>query len=134
MKYMLDTNTCIELIRRRSPNLVKRLTSLKVGDVGVSAITVAELQHGVSKSQSPEQNLAALEQFLLPLAIADFGFDAVTAYGPIRAWLERKGTPIGSMDLLIAAQAVSLDVTLVTNNVKEFTRIPQLDVEDWSKE
>lgn len=134
MKYMLDTNICIELIRRRSPNLVKRLTSLKVGDVGVSAITVAELHHGVSKSQSPEQNLAALEQFLLPLAIADFGFDAATAYGPICAWLERKGTPIVSMDLLIAAQAVSLDVTLVTNNVKEFTRIPQLDVEDWSKE
>lgn len=134
MKYMLDTNICIELIRKKSPTILRKLASLRVGDVGVSAITVAELQHGASKSQSPGQNLAALEQFLLPLAIADFGFDAANAYGPIRTFLERNGTPIGSMDLLIAAQAVSLDVTLVTNNVKEFTRIPQLDVEDWSRE
>ncbi|TAH48394.1 MAG: type II toxin-antitoxin system VapC family toxin [Chloroflexota bacterium] len=133
MKYMLDTNICIELIRRQPTNLVKQLTSLRVGDIGISAITVAELQHGVSKSRNPEQNLAALEQFLLPLAIADFGYDAAVAYGQLRAHLERKGALIGSMDLLIAAHALSLEVTLVTNNIKEFTRVPQLNVEDWTK-
>lgn len=133
MKYMLDSDVCIELIRKKSPSILKRLTSLRVGDAGVSAITVAELQFGVYKSQNPEQNIAALEQFLLPLGIADFGHDAAAAYGQIRAYLERKGSPIGSMDLMIAAHAVSLDLTLVTKNVKEFARVPQLNLEDWTK-
>jgi len=131
MKYMLDTNICIEIIRKQSPNLVSRLTRLRVGDVGVSTITVAELEHGVAKSRAPEQNQMALEQFLLPLAIADFGYDAAVAYGQLRARLERKGLTIGAMDLLIAAHAQSLGVTLVTNNVKEFTRVSQLEIEDW---
>lgn len=133
MKYMLDTNICIELIRKQPAHLVKRVTSMNVGDVGVSAITVAELQHGASKSQNPEANLVALEQFLLPLSIADFGYDASAVYGQIRADLERRGMLIGPMDLLIAAHALSLDVILVTNNVKEFSRVPDLKVEDWTK-
>jgi tRNA(fMet)-specific endonuclease VapC len=133
MKYMLDTNICIELIRKQPPKLIQRLTSTSVRDVGVSAITVAELQHGASKSQKPEANLAALEQFLLPLSIADFGYEASTVYGQIRTDLERKGALIGPMDLLIAAHAVSLGVILVTNNVKEFSRVPNLQIEDWLK-
>lgn len=131
MKYLLDTNICIELIRKKSDKLVKQLTDLRVGDVGVSTITVAELQFGALKSRDPEQNLLALEQFLFPLAIADFGYDAAAAYGQLRAQLERKGMSIGSMDLLIAAHALSLDLTLVTNNTKEFARVPNLSLEDW---
>ncbi len=133
MKYMLDTSICIELIRRQPRNLVARLTHSRIGDVGISSITAAELHHGVFKSQHPEQNLAALEQFLLPLAIADFGYDAALHYGQIRAQLEQKGSAIGSMDLLIAAHALTLGSTLVTNNVKEFARVPQLKIEDWTK-
>ncbi|HZQ09407.1 MAG TPA: type II toxin-antitoxin system VapC family toxin [Anaerolineae bacterium] len=133
MKYLLDTNICIELIRRQPTSVMKRLTSLRVGDAGISSVTVAELYHGVYKSQNPEQNLEALEQFLLPLAIAEFGSEAAIAYGQIRADLERKGTPIGSMDLLIAAHAVSLNVVLVTNNLREFTRVPKLQIEDWTR-
>jgi tRNA(fMet)-specific endonuclease VapC len=133
MKYLRDTNICIELIRRQPINILNRLTARRVGDVGVSTITVAELQHGVAKSSHSEQNLAALEQFLLPLAIADFGYDAAVVYGQIRAQLEKRGTPIGSMNLLIAAHALSLDTILVTNNVKEFARVPRLKGEDWTK-
>lgn len=131
MKYMLDTNICVKLIRRHPAALVKRISQLQVGDIVVSAITVSELQHGVHKSTRPEQNLAALEQFLLPLVIAEFDYDAAAAYGQVRAHLERIGTPIGSMDLLIAAHALCLNVTLVTNNLKEFARVPNLLVEDW---
>lgn len=134
MKYLLDTNICIHIIRKQPSELLDHLTHQKVGDVGVSVITVAELQHGVAKSQSPEKNQAALEHFLMPLAIADFGYEAAIVYGPLRASLERRGTPIGSMDLLIAAHAVSLDTILVTNNVKEFKRIPNLEIEDWVKD
>lgn len=133
MKYMLDTNICIELIRRQPANILNRITATRIGDVGVSMLTVAELQYGVSKNRSPEQNLAALEQFLLALTLADFGYDAAAAYGQLRAHLERKGTPIGSMDMLIAAHALSLDVVLVTNNLKEFARVPGLKVEDWTR-
>ena len=133
MKYMLDTNICIHIIRKRPEPLLKRLTDMRVGDVCVSTITVSELQHGIYKSQNPDQNRAALEQFLIPLVIADFDYAAATAYGPIRAGLERKGLPIGSMDFLIAAHAVSLGIILVTNNVKEFSRVPDLKIEDWIK-
>lgn len=134
MKYLLDTNICIKLIRKQPTIVIRHLTALHVGDAGISTITAAELQYGVAKSSHPEQNLAALEQFLLPLAIADFDYDAAAMYGQLRAYLERKGTPIGSMDMLIAAHALSLDTTLVTNNVKEFARVPKLKVEDWTKE
>jgi tRNA(fMet)-specific endonuclease VapC len=133
MKYLLDTNICVEIIRKKPKKLLERLTRLQVGDVGISTITVAELQFGISKSLNPEKNLAALEQFLLSFAISDFDYDAAVVYGQIRAYLERKGSPIGSLDLLIAAHAVRLDVILVTNNVKEFARVPNLQVEDWLK-
>jgi tRNA(fMet)-specific endonuclease VapC len=131
MKYLLDTNICIALIRQKPATLIQQLTSLQPGDVGISSITLAELFHGVEKSAQPEQNMSALEQFLLPLDLADFGQDAALAYGKIRAELERKGQPIGSMDMLIAAHAVSLDAIMVTNNVQEFQRIKGLTVEDW---
>ena len=134
MKYLLDTNICIALIRQKPAALIQRLTSLQPGDAGISSITLAELCHGVEKSARPEQNMSALEQFLLPLDLADFDQEAARAYGKIRTDLERTGQIIGSMDILIAAHAVSLDAIIVTNNVQEFQRVKGLFVEDWISE
>ena len=108
MKYLLDTNICIALIRQRPAGLLQRLTTLEPGEVGLSSITLAELIYGAAKSSQAEQNLAALEQFLLPLELVNFDESAASAYGQIRAGLEREGKVIGSMDLLIAAHALSL--------------------------
>ena len=92
---------------------------------------MAELYFGARKSQRPSQNEQALEQFLLPLVVAGFGHDAALAYGCIRTTLEKRGAPIGPLDTLIAAHAVSLNLTLVTNNVREFARVPDLEIENW---
>lgn len=97
-------------------------------------MTVAELRYGAEKSGRPSQNLKALSQFLLPLEIADFGVDAAAKYGRVRATLERQGVPIGPLDTLIAAHALSLGVTLVTNNTREFERVPNLALENWAAE
>jgi tRNA(fMet)-specific endonuclease VapC len=132
MKYMLDTNICVCLIRQKSLPLLTKIQSCTPGDIGISAITVAELTLGVEKSQFVVQNHRALQQFLLPLVIAEFDHHAAAAYGRIRADLERKGMPIGSLDTLIGAHAVSLGSTLVTNNLKEFSRIMPLTIEDWT--
>jgi len=133
MIYMLDTNLCVYIIRKKpTPVLRKLATSYAPGDIGLSAITVAELQYGVEKSQHQAQNQQALAQFLLPFVIVEFGYDAAVAYGGIRATLERAGTPIGTLDMLIAAHALSLDLALVTNNTREFTRVSGLRLEDWT--
>jgi tRNA(fMet)-specific endonuclease VapC len=130
---LLDTNTCIHIIRRRHPDVLRRLESHDVGDVGVSSITVAELRFGAEKSARPSQNHEALDRFLIPLEIAGFDGSAASAYGRVRrALLEARGTPIGPLDTLIAAHAVSLHTTLATNNVREFGRVPGLEVEDWT--
>ena len=134
MKYLLDTNICIALIRQRSAGLLQRLTALEPGEVGLSSITLAELFYGAAKSSQTEQNLAALEQFLLPLELVNFDESAATACGQIRAGLERDGKVIGSMDMLIAAHALSLNAILVTNNTKEFGRVSDLLLEDWISE
>jgi tRNA(fMet)-specific endonuclease VapC len=131
MKYLLDTNICIAMVRNKPADAIKKLTSHKPGDVGVSVVTVAELVHGAQKSNQPEQNMAALDQFLLPLEVADFDQSAAIAYGQLRANLEKKGTLIGSMDMLIAAHALSLGAVLITNNTREFQRVPNLKIEDW---
>ena len=131
MRYLLDTNICIYLIKKRPRQVLEKFNAYSVGEIGVSSITVAELQYGVRKSQHPVKNQQALKQFLLPLVIADFDEQAAIAYGEVRAILEAQGTPIGPLDTLIAAQAISLDVTLVTNNVKEFSRVQGLRFENW---
>ena len=113
---------------------MQRLTTLEPGEVGLSSITLAELIYGAAKSSQTEQNLAALEQFLLPLELVNFDESAASAYGQIRAGLEREGKVIGSMDLLIAAHALSLNTILVTNNTKEFGRVMGLLLEDWISE
>lgn len=134
MKYMLDTNICIYLIKQRPARVVLELAKQEVGEVGVSTITEAELRHGVARSQNFERSQAALERFLLPLVVADFDSSAARAYGLIRASLERQGTPIGPLDTLIAAHALSLDVILVTNNEREFRRVPRLSLANWAAE
>ena len=131
MRYLLDTNICIYVIRRRPPQALAHFQRCAVGDIGLSTVTLAELQYGVAKSAFPERNQQALVAFTLPLEILPFDASAASAYGPIRAMLERQGTPIGALDLLIAAHAVSLGVILVTNNSREFTRVPGLQVDNW---
>jgi tRNA(fMet)-specific endonuclease VapC len=132
MELMLDTNTCIYLIKRKPPGVLKRLEAYAVGDIGISSITLAELQFGVAKSRERERNRQALEEFVLPLEIAVFDQSAAETYGVVRSFLEAKGTPIGSLDTLIGAHAVSLGVTFVTNNTREFGRIRNLNVVDWT--
>jgi tRNA(fMet)-specific endonuclease VapC len=125
------TDICIYLIMQHPPSVLERFLSHPVGDIGISSITVAELEYGVSKSRRTTKNRAALAQFLSPLEVASFDRDAAAVYGRLRATLEQKGRPIGSMDLLIAAHALSLNVRLVTNNAREFRRVPQLRVANW---
>ena len=134
MRDLLDTNICIYVIRRRPPQVLARFQRCAVGDIGLSTVTLAELQYGVAKSAFPERNQEALAAFTLPLEILPFDAPAAAAYGPIRATMERQGTPIGAMDLLIAAHAVSLGVILVTNNPREFRRVSDLQVENWVDE
>jgi tRNA(fMet)-specific endonuclease VapC len=133
MNYILDTNICVLLIRQKSPHVLARLTAQRLSDVGISSITAAELQYGVYKSSHVHQNQQALDQFLLPLTILTFDEAAALSYGQIRAALERQGPPIGSLDTLIAAHALSARLTLVTNNVREFSRVAGLNIEDWTK-
>jgi tRNA(fMet)-specific endonuclease VapC len=131
MKYMLDTNICIALIKGKSLKALKRLGRLSAGDIGISTITLAELRYGIAKSQFAERNREALEEFLLPLEIVDFDASAASAYGPVRAALEKAGRSIGPLDTRIGAHALSLDAVLVSDNTAEFRRIKGLQVENW---
>ena len=132
MKYLLDTNICIYLIKRRPESVIRELAKQAVGEVGISTITAAELWHGVVRSQSVERSRAALEQFMVPLVIAEFDAAAAIVYGQIRVALERQGRSIGPFDNLIAAHALTLGATLVTNNEREFQRVPGLTVVNWA--
>jgi tRNA(fMet)-specific endonuclease VapC len=132
MKYMLDTNICIYLIKQNPAKVLKHFKSHAIGDIGISSITLAELRYGVSKSQHVEKNQQALDEFILALENADFDEKTAQEYGAIRAELERAGKPIGSMDMLISAHAHALGATLVTNTTKEFKQIKNLKVVDWS--
>ena len=132
MKVMLDTNICIYIIKQKPRSVLERFAAFPVGDLGISVITLAELEYGASKSSEPDRNREALEQFVSPLEIAVLDRLATSVYGKIRALLEKRGRPIGSMDLLIAAHALSLNVRLVTNNMREFKRVPGLRVENWA--
>jgi len=131
MRYLLDTNICIYLIKQRPLQVMEKFNAYSVGEIGVSSITAGELWYGVAKSEYRETNQRALEQFFLPLIVAEFDEEASEVYGEIRAVLEREGKPIGAMDMLIAAHAVSMGVTLVTNNEREFSRVPDLMIENW---
>ena len=131
MRFLLDTNICIYIIKQKPSKVFDKFQTLNPLDVGVLSITVAELEYGAYKSQRQEQNRAALSQFLIPLEILPFDERATQTYGQIRAELERRGTVIGSMDMLIASQAISLGLTLATNNVRALSQIPGLTLENW---
>ena len=131
IKAMLDTNICIYLIKNRPPEVRERLRRYMTGELGISSIVVSELMYGVQKSSQPEKNMVALTAFLLPLEILPFDEIAARHYGKVRAELERKGTPIGGMDMLIAGHALAMGCTLITHNIREFSRIPELKVESW---
>jgi tRNA(fMet)-specific endonuclease VapC len=132
VKWLLDTNVCIAVIRQRPESALRRLRGKQVGQVGLSTITLAELEFGAAKSQQPARARAALREFLLPLELMPFDEAAADAYGTVRAAMEKKGRPIGPLDTLIAAHALALGTVLVTNNTREFRRVPGLSVEDWS--
>ena len=132
MKLNLDTNICIFIIKQQPKNVLKRFLEYQAGDIGISSITLSELRYGVAKSQHITKNTKALDEFIVPLEVIPYDEEAALAYGIIRSNLEKAGTPIGSMDMLIAAHAVSLGVTLVTNNTREFVRIPELTIIDWA--
>lgn len=132
MKFMLDTNICIYIIKQKPQRVLKHFLDHSIGDIGISSITLAELQYGVAKSQHVQKNQEALNEFVLPLEIAHFAENAARVYGEVRASLEKAGKPIGSMDTLIGAHAHSLGATLVTNNTSEFRQIKGLKVVDWT--
>lgn len=130
LKFMLDTNIAIYIIKRR-PITVLDTFNRHAGQLCISVVTLAELLHGVEKSARPEQNLAALEDFVSRLDVLEYGTKAAGHYGEIRAELERQGRPIGVNDLHIAAHARSEGMALVTNNLGEFERVAGLRAENW---
>lgn len=132
MKYLFDTCTCIDLIRGNA-NVLSRLKGCRVGDVGISTITVAELWYGVSKSADVNRNADTLQKFFSSVATISFGKAAAQEYGRLRAGLERAGKPIGAEDMFIAAHAIALGVVLVTSNDREFSKVPGLPIENWRK-
>lgn len=134
MKYMLGTNICIYTIKHKPPEVIKNFLRHNPDEMCISSITYAELMHGVEKSQAVERNRMAITLFLSAITILPFNQYAAEEYGKVRAELERKGTPIGPMDMLIAGHARAEELVLVTNNTREFFRVENLEVEDWTKE
>jgi tRNA(fMet)-specific endonuclease VapC len=132
VKYMLDTNICIYIIKHKPKAVIERFLKTELSHIGLSSITMSELTYGVHKSATPEQNQIALAQFLAPLEIWPYGDEAAHHYGSLSAYLEKMGTPIGSLDTLIAAHALSIPCSLVTNNTKEFSRVPGLRLDNWA--
>lgn len=131
MNVMLDTNICIYLMKNQPVSVRTHFDRFVPGEVGISAITLAELSFGASKSKARERSFKSLEMLLLTLEIMNFDYASAMAYGEIRAYLEKKGQPIGSLDCLIAAQALAHNLTLVTNNLREFKRVPHLHCINW---
>jgi tRNA(fMet)-specific endonuclease VapC len=131
MHFLIDTNICIYIMNNHPPEVTRRFKNTEVGDVGVSSITISELQYGISKSKRKKENQQRLDEFLIPFEILPYDEIASICYGEIRAKLEERGVVIGPLDLLIAAQALSRELVLITNNEKEFKRIQSLKVEDW---
>ena len=132
MKYMLDTNICVYIIKKRPEQVLKRFMQYDPGELCISAITLAELEYGIENSSIPERNRLALAMFLSGIQILSFDDAAAEEYGKIRAALRRQGTPVGANDMLIAAHAKSRGHTIVTNNTREFDRIEGLSVANWA--
>jgi tRNA(fMet)-specific endonuclease VapC len=133
-RFLLDTCACIDLLRGRSPDVFRRLRRCDVDEVGLSSVTLAELLYGAARSARPAHHADIVARFCAPLAILPFDDHATGAYGAVRAELERRGTPIGPLDTFIAAHALSLGLTVVTGNDREFRRVEGLRVENWAAE
>jgi len=133
MRYMLDTNICIYVIKHKPEKVFRKLQTIHPEDVCISSVTYAALVHGVEKSAAVEKNRLALSILLANMEILDFDVDAADYYGKIRADLEKKGTPIGPLDMMIAGHAQSLGYTVITNNMKEFSRVAALKIENWAE-
>ena len=133
MIYMLDTNICIYAIKHKPEKVFQKLQGIDPRDVCISSVTYAELVHGVEKSAAVDKNRLALSLLLANIEILDFDVAAADCYGKIRADLEKKGTPIEPLDMMIAGHAQSLGYTVVTNNVKEFSRVNDLKIENWAE-
>lgn len=133
LRYLLDTNICIFIIKNRPEAVRVRFEGLRPGEVGLSAVTEAELLHGVYKSARVDHNLAAVLDFASQLVVLPFDSQVTDAYGRVRAGLEKIGQPIGPLDFQIAATALAHGLILVTNNTREFARVPGLKLEDWTQ-
>ena len=133
MTYMLDTNICIYVMKNRPEKVLQRFREELDGGLCISSITLAELEYGMKHSSNPAKNEQALLRFLAPLSILPFGAAAASEYGALRTYQQNKGTPIGPLDMLIAGHALAEGLTLVTNNVREFERVPDLRLENWAE-
>lgn len=131
MEYLLDTNICIYVIKQHPPAVLAQFLAHEEDGIAISSITAAELYFGISKTGSA-RNRRILDKFISPLTVLDFDLRAAQAYGDVRAALEKKGVPIGPLDTQLAAHALAEDLTFVTNNVREFKRVPGLRVENWA--
>lgn len=131
MVYLLDTDISSYVIKQRSPSVLAKFESVHADNLSVSIITVAELRYGVERSSSARINISHVEAYCAKLLIWPWDFDAAVHYARIRFQLEKQGTPLAHMDLMIAAHALALNAVLVTNNIKHFDRVPGLKVETW---
>lgn len=131
LEFMLDTNICIYIAKNQPKSVLKRFEKLKVGQVSMSTVTYGELLYGGFKSKYPKKTLEVLNRLTAIIPPLPISADVGSCYGEIRSMLEKKGKPIGNNDLWIAAHAMSLGVTLVSNNVKEFSRVKALKLENW---
>jgi tRNA(fMet)-specific endonuclease VapC len=133
MGFMLDTNACVELIRNQDARILRRIKRRKPDELSVSSVTLSELEYGAAKSANPEKNRLALAEFMTPLTVLPYDDTVAPVYGRVRAALEKQGTPIGPLDTMIAAHALSLGLTVVTDNEREFRRVSGLRVQNWAK-
>jgi len=133
MRFMLDTNACVALIRRHDERILGRVKRCRPEELCVSAVTLSELEYGAARSADTPKNRLALAEFMTPIAVVPYDDTVAVSYGRIRTELESKGMPIGPLDTMIAAHALSLGLTLVTDNEREFRRVPGLMVQNWAK-
>jgi tRNA(fMet)-specific endonuclease VapC len=131
MKYLLDTDICSYIIKKRPKSVIDKFKSIPLGDIGISVITVCEFESGMPGNSNPEKLRSAIDTFLSPFSIVDYQQSDAIAFGKIDYFLQSKGIPIGDMDTLIASQALSRGLILITNNVKHYSRVPGLIYEAW---
>ena len=133
MRFMLDTNTCVDLFRNRNDRVLRRMRRRKPEDLCISSITLSELEYGAAKSANPAKNRLALAEFMTPLSVMPYDDTVAPVYGRVRAELERAGEPIGPLDTMIAAHALALELTVVTDDEQEFIRVNGLKVQNWAR-